>query len=59
VSVVEAWEIIFFSILSASLLRIKNSVGLLNRLECFVLRCRISRADFIVSFHRTVAQMTH
>ena len=36
-SVVEAWEIIFFSILSASLLRIKNSMGLLTRSACFVL----------------------
>ena len=53
------WEIIFFSILSASLLRVKNSVGLLTRSECFVLRCRISRDGFIASFPRTVAQMTH
>ena len=35
VLVVEAWEIIFFSILIASLLCIKNSVGLLTKLECF------------------------
>ena len=59
VSVVEAWEIIFFSILNASLLCIKNSVGLLTRLECFALRCRISRDGFIASFPRTVTQMTH
>ena len=58
-SVVEAWEIIFFSILSASLLRIKNSMGLLTRSECFVLRCRISPDGYIASFPRTVAQMTH
>ena len=57
-SVVEACEIIFFSILSASLLRIKNSVGLLTRPECFVLRCRIIRDGFIASFPRTVAHMT-
>ena len=56
---VEAWEIIFFSILSASLLHIKNSMGLLTRSECFVLRCRISHDDFLASFPRTVAQMTH
>ena len=61
-SVFEAGEIIFFSILSASLLsllRINNSMGLLTRSECFVLRCRISRDGFIASFPRTVAQMTH
>ena len=51
-------EIIFFSILSASLLRINNSVGLLTGSECFVLRCRKSRDGFIDSFPRTVAQMT-
>jgi hypothetical protein len=28
----------FFSILSASLLRMKNSMGLLTRSECFVLK---------------------
>ena len=56
---VEACDIIFFSILSASLLRTKNSMGLLSRSECFALRCRISRDGFIVSFPRTVAQMTH
>ena len=55
-SVAEAWEIIFFSILSASLSRIKNSMGLLTRSECFVLRCRISHDGFIASFPRTVAQ---
>ena len=49
VSVDEAWEIIFFSILSASLLRIKNSIGLLTGSECFVFRCRISRDGFIAS----------
>jgi len=58
VSVVEAWEIIYFSILSASLLRIKNSMGLLTRSAYFVLRCRIIRDDFITSFPRTTAQMT-
>jgi len=41
-SVVEALEINFFSILSGSVLRIKDSTGLLTRSECFVLRCRIS-----------------
>jgi len=30
VSVFEAWEIIFFSILSAYLLRIKNSIGFVD-----------------------------
>ena len=58
-SVVEAWEILFFSILSASLLRIKNSMGLLIRSECFVLRCQISHDGFAASIPRTVAQMTH
>ena len=59
VSVFEAWEIIFFSILSAYLLRIKSLLDLLIRSECFGLRCRISRDGFIASFPRTVAQMTH
>ena len=59
VSVAEAWEIIFFSTLSAFLLRIKNSMSLLTKSECFESRCRISRDGFIASFHRTVAQMTH
>jgi len=59
VSVVEAWEITFFSILSASLLCIKNSMGLLTRSECFEVRCRISYDGFIASFTRTAAQMTH
>ena len=58
-SVVEAGEMIFFSILNASLLRINNSMDVLTRSECFVLRCRISHDGFIVSFPRTVAQMTH
>ena len=47
VSVVEGWEIIFFSIISASLLLIKKSMVLLTRSECFVLRCQISRDGFI------------
>jgi hypothetical protein len=41
VSVVEAWEIISFSILSASLLCINDSVCSLNRSECLVLRCQL------------------
>jgi len=56
VSVVEAWEITLFYILNASFLRINNSMGLLTRSECFVLRCRISHDGFIASFPRTVAQ---
>jgi len=59
VSVVEAWEIVFFSILNASFLRINNSMVVLSRSECFVLRCRISHDGFIASVPRTVAQMTH
>ena len=59
VSVVEAWEIILFSIVGAFLLRIKNSMVLMTKSEYFVLRCRISRDGFIASFPRTVAQMTN
>jgi hypothetical protein len=46
----EAWEIIYFSILSEFLLRKKNSIGLLTRSEYFVLKYRVSRNAFIASF---------
>jgi hypothetical protein len=58
-SVVEALEIISFSNLFASLSHTMNSFGSLTRLECLVLRCRLSHDAFIASFPRTVAQMTH